>query len=111
MNTESVSKKQKGNAVLPLVSGSTAKMQFFDEAIKAKRHIAAFHFNDVFLEFADKFYLGKSHKTTIANFKKWMQRAANHHGLKIVVAKVDQVDRVDFGVRNIWSIPDTEYCH
>ena len=33
------------------------------------------------------------------------------HGLKIVVAKVDQVDRVDFGVRNIWSIPDTEYCH
>lgn len=94
-----------------IVSGSTAKMQFFSDAIKAKRHIAAFHFNDVFLEFADRFYLGKSHKITIANFKKWMQRAANYHGLKIVVVKVDQVDRVDFGVRNIWSILDTEYCH
>lgn len=110
MNTEKVT-KEKCNLPIFRVGGSTAKMQFFDEAIKAKRHIAAFHFNDVFLEFADKFYLGKSHKVTIANFKKWMQRAADHHGLKIVVANVDKVDRFDFGVRNIWSIPDAEYCH
>ena len=91
------------------VSDSMAKMHFFDEAIKTKRHIATFHFNDVFLEFADKFYLGKPHKVTIANFKKWMQRSANHHGLKISVAKVDNVDRIDFGIRNIWCISDKEY--
>lgn len=90
---------------------ASAKMQFFDEAIKAKRHIAAFHFNDVFLEFADKFYLRKTHKVTINNFKKWMKRAAIKHNLKIVIAKVDHVDRVDFGIRNIWSIPDTEYLN
>ena len=89
----------------------SAKMQFFDEAIKDKRHIAAFHFNDVFLEFADKFYPGKTHKVTINNFKRWMKRAAIKHNLKIVIAKVDHVDRVDFGIRNIWSIPDTEYLN
>lgn len=90
-------------------SSTSAKMQFFDEAIRLKRHIAAFHFNDVFLEFADKFYFGKPHKVTIDNFKKWMKRAAVKHDLKIEIAKVDHVDRVDFGIRNIWSIPDTEY--
>lgn len=80
------------------------KMRFFSDAIKAKRHIAAFHFNDVFLEFSDKFYYEKGNKVTIANFKKWMRRAADHYGHRIAKGKADQIDRHDFGIRNVWTI-------
>lgn len=86
------------------VSCSTDKLIFLYQAIKNRRHIAAFHWNDVFCEYCDLFYKNKPHNTALQNFKKWMKVAAENKGHKVVVGIADQIDRVDFGMRRIWSI-------
>ena len=86
------------------VGNSTDIIMYFDQCIRQKRDIAAFHFNDVFCEFEDLFYKDKSYKTAMASFKKWMRYSADKHGLTIVKGKADHIDRHDFGVRVIWTM-------
>lgn len=80
------------------------KALFFNQVVEQKRHIAAFHFNDVFCEFSDLFYKGKPYKTVMASFKKWMQYIADKHGLSIIKSRTDYIDRHDYGMRVVWSI-------
>ena len=47
---------------------STDIIIFFDQCVRQKRDISAFHFNNVYNEFSDLFYRGKSYKTTMSSF-------------------------------------------
>lgn len=90
-------------------SKSVDKVAFLDMAIREKKDIAAFHFNDVWCDFADLFHkksTGKynKHSTIMADFKKHIQHAASKHGLSVAKLPVTPRDRITYGVRNIWSI-------
>jgi len=86
------------------IGDSTDKIIFFKKQIKEKRNISAFHLNDVFCEFSDLFYKNKPYKTVMANFKKWMKYSADMNNLQIIKGRADYIDRIDFGVRTIWTI-------
>lgn len=80
------------------------KVEFLKLAIEKKKEIAAFHFNETYMKYADKFHRGKSRKTTMADFKKNLKKAALICGVKIWPAKCDYIDKVDFGIKTIWTI-------
>lgn len=92
------------------VSGNTPadKLIFFYESFKTKRAVSAHIFNDVFCEFEEKFYNGKSYKTAMANFKRYMKIAAENRGHEIVKIQVNKYETVVQGIRNVWSVL---YCH
>lgn len=81
------------------------KLIFFYDAFKNRLDIAGNIWNPVFMGFWDKFYKDeRSNKVVLANFKKYMKIAAENRGHSIVVGRVDQMDRHDFGVRNLWVV-------
>jgi hypothetical protein len=88
------------------VSGRTSsdKIIFFYDAFNANREISAHIFNDVFSEFEERFYNGKSYKNAMLNFKKYMKMAAENRGHKIIVSRVNKYETVVHGVKNVWSV-------
>lgn len=88
------------------VNGCTSadKLIFFYNAFKTKREISAHILNDVFCEFEEIFYLDKSYKNAIANFKKYMKIAAENKGYQIVVTNVNKYETIIQGIRSVWSV-------
>jgi len=110
MENKTSKKAETANSDLGAVSGSTSadKLIFFYECFKAKRDVSAHIFNDVFSDFEEKFYKGKYYKTTMTNFKKYMNIAAENKGHEVVKIKVSKYETVVQGIRNVWSVL---YCH
>ena len=92
------------------VSGSASadKLIFFYIKMRDKKEISAHIFNDVFSEFEERFYNGKSYKNAMSNFKKYMKIAAENRGHEIIVSKVNKYETVVHGLKNVWSV---QYCH
>ena len=61
-------------------------------------------FNDVFCEFEEIFYKGKSYKNAMNNFKKYMKIAAENKSHEIIIAKVNKYETVVHGLKNVWSV-------
>jgi len=89
------------------LSSSTDKLMFIYEAINNRKDISAHIFNEVFCEFEDTFYKGKSYKNAIANFKKYIKIAAENKGHK-VVALAARNNGIVHGIKNLWSVV---YCN
>jgi hypothetical protein len=79
------------------------KLIFFNKGIKDKEEICTSHFNDFFLKFCDKFYPNKSHKTSMADFKKCMKDRSMLDDVELVKCGLDYIDRIDYGIRVEWS--------
>jgi hypothetical protein len=88
------------------VSGRTSseKIIFFYDAFNGNREISAHILNDVFSEFEETFYKGKSYKNAMSNFKKYMKIAAENRGHKITINKVNKHETVVHGLKNVWSV-------
>ena len=88
------------------VSGRTSsdKIIFFYDVFKANREVSTHIFNDVFSEFEERFYNGKSYKNAMSNFKKYMKIAAENRGHEIIVVSVNKYETVVHGLKNVWSV-------
>jgi len=80
------------------------KTLFLLQAVKSGRTISSCHWNDVFCEFSDKYYLNKPYKTALANFKVIMELVSDGNRIELAKCKTDPIDRHDYGVSVIWSL-------
>lgn len=101
-NTTELSKENDGLR-LSFVGDTTDKLMFFYRAFKNKRDVTAQIFNDVFCEFEELFYPNGNYTATMANFKKYMEKAAKNRGYKVAKMPV-RGNEVVHGMRTLWTV-------